>query len=1101
MAHTTSHTGRAAAALLICVVLGLPGCPGLFPSLAVLEVSPTVLDFGGTVERINFGILNAGTGTLTWTVTEVVRSEDGKTWVEQDVSWLTIDEDTRSGTATDKTERVFLNADRQGLAVGSYSGAGVRVESNGGTAVIPVALTVTGVGPAEGEGEGEGETGLVISPAEVGIQGLGATGSFTVTNQGTTAVQWHGEIAVDSPDADATTPIQISMDPISKVTLGKAVDTVNVWIPDPDNFDLQSVSYIITIREGGPSVVDGAVIAEVSVFVELIESVVIDVDPNVLDFGEDGYQFSFLVGNFGDPVSLLDFGFFTREEAGEEEYVYTSLDTETDPLLLAVDAPEGTQNVRVSPFPTDPWYFAREVLVTINRDGIKDDVEYREIYVAATAGEEDGVPVFDPDVEPIRVAVRVQAEPYVEGAFNRSLPPSIMRFIFMLRDKRGIPVNAADPFVRSQISFRVTEDDAPLDLDEGSLFISSPEKLRCSVVVLLDYTGSMYRAGVDDPLNPLAPGDAIEQMVEAAKQFILSLPDSYRVAVMEYHGRGGELGRLVHGFDTDKHNVIRTLDAFTIPVAEHGGSEVHDAVYDACQALWSDDPLEILPFDETDVRVLVFVSDGWDTSSVREMSEVVTFAQEARVRLYPIGFGGRASNPVDGVSLIQMAAETGGHAYYATEAKGLTELLDTTSALSFDKTDIDSAGGTATLRLRNNGARTLTWQAITNLDWLALSVPPEAEAEKASSLSDDIPPETKDSLGVIVEPGVRELIVTASAAGMSAGSHNEGYITLTSDGGNATVLAAIDVGEAGTIANFSLVPVTEDPGKISRALQGHVVLTYTSLLQEGSHTYSIDADFTDNNGEAASAMFEKDGVFYPGDERAGQATLTTAGINDGVAEIYVRTNYVPRNITQFRFRFIIGTPVELLPDYWTPEQRQALRVRLTDALDDDAVSVVHSGLLSGWRLIKEGHGVFTLVTEPDDYITYGDFGDLLKLRFEGLEADDAFEVGIRVDNALYFSPASSTSASQTKYFLYAGGHLNPEKKLIVASGSDLAGPARSVLDFMEPFDPEDPLAWDRDEDSWADFDDSEPEDEDVGDLDSDGVPDLDDPAPTDENIP
>ena len=197
---------------------------------------------------------------------------------------------------------------------------------------------------------------------------------------------------------------------------------------------------------------------------------------------------------------------------------------------------------------------------------------------------------------------------------------------------------------------------------------------------------------------------------------------------------------------------------------------------------------------------------------------------------------------------------------------------------------------------------------------------------------------------------------------------------------------------------------------------------------------------------------------------------------------------------------ILGVPDLLTPDL-TPVERAALLADLRAQMDAGAVQIAAGGLLDTWRLIDEGNGVFTLVTEPDDYLQFGAFGSLLEANFDGLGANDAFTVGFRADNTLYYSPASESSPSLTKYFLYPGGISNPGDDLDVGQGSDTAGPAQTMADFVLPIDPEAAGAWDRDDDSWDDFDDADPDDDEVGDRDGDNVPDLDDPAPLNPLIP
>jgi hypothetical protein len=1030
--------------------------------------------------RESFAVFNAGSGALEWQAAEVVWDGLTQTWVGQDVAWLSIDPEKLAGSVSGETDRIFLTADRNGLPPGTYSGAGIQLTSNGGTMVVPVSMTIPG-----STGGGEPGTGqLIVSPTAVTINGLDDTATFTVKNEGNALVRWYIDIRINAADVPLDTPIQIAAKPATAVTAPNETVTVTVNVPDPLTFDTTYLNYVLAVRNQA----DDSLVAEVNVTVDQIGPPTIAVDPTILDFGEDGYQLSFLVANLGNPFSMLDFAVFRLVDATTS--TYEPYDVEADPLIASIQAPGGMTGVRSDALTptTEPWVNARGVTVTISRDGIEEDLEYRDLWIGAVKGlDESGLPLIDTDVVPQKVQVRVAAAPHVEGATNRSRPPSLMRFVFLLRDKRGIAIDASDELIRDQMTFYVKEDGFPLDPNESSQFVTGPDRLKYNIVLLLDFTGSMYNAGVDDPLNRLAQGEAISQMVEAAKQFILDLPRTYRISIMEYHDRQ-QPSIIIHGFDTNKASLIESLSNFALPAAEHGASEIYDVLYDACQALVQEDPAQLLPFDEADVRSVVFVSDGWDTSSTRRIDELTKFAQDSRVRLYPISFSGRISTPVNESTLTAFAAETGGHIYHASEVGDLTKLLDTESSLSFGATAVDLTSGKATLLFRNVGSTTLTWQALESLDWLAVFPP-----------AGSIPPLHRKLDGTIDETGVREVTVTTAPA-FSPGTY-QGSISIQSDSGDATIDAVMIIDGSGDLKSLSFTPHTIDAGRLWRELRGQAVLTYTSLFQSGSHKYSIQATFPDSRGKPATASFEKDAVYYAGDPRAGQISLSTTGIQNGIAEAIVRTDYVPRNITQFRLRFILDVPESLTPNL-TPSERNALLAQLKAALNNGAVGIIPGGLLDGWRLIaNEGNGIFTVVTEPDRYLTYGAFGDMLKLTFEGIGPNDAFTVGFRLDNTLYYSPVTASAPSLTKYFLYPCGRLNPQGLLMVGKGSSVAAPSLTIDAFAAPFDPEAPNVWDRDGDSWADFDDLDPDNPDVGDSDKDGVPDLDDPAPNDPTIP
>src|SRR5690606_7284304 len=125
-----------------------------------------------------------------------------------------------------------------------------------------------------------------------------------------------------------------------------------------------------------------------------------------------------------------------------------------------------------------------------------------------------------------------------------------------------------------------------------------------------------------------------------------------------------------------------------------------------------------------------------------------------------------------------------------------------------------------------------------------------------------------------------------------------------------------------------------------------------------SHDYRLTANFIGSNGQPGSASFEEDGVFAGGDVRAGQITLHSNGINPatGKAEIFVRSDYIPRNIKRFRFRFIP------MPD---PTVEAPLAPPPPPTLADIDLMQNSGGLLRGWRVIDEGNGVFTVLTEEE----------------------------------------------------------------------------------------------------------------------------------------
>jgi len=237
------------------------------------------------------------------------------------------------------------------------------------------------------------------------------------------------------------------------------------------------------------------------------------------------------------------------------------------------------------------------------------------------------------------------------------------------------------------------------------------------------------------------------------------------------------------------------------------------------------------------------------------------------------------------------------------------------------------------------------------------------------------------------------------------------------------------------------------------------VLTYNTLFQEGSHTYLISASYG-----GAEGSFQKDAVFATGgDVRAGQISLWTDGIfqpegeNRGRAEVYVRTDYVPRNITQFRFRVYDETGAA----------RTMKIERVSGGLIDAA----------NWHQLPDaenpnpipGSSVLYFLTEENNPLQFSTFGSLLKITIDGYPlpgdadyvADAQFRLLFRVDNRLYINPP------YTKFFQY------PDELKVTYQP---AHASEQPLSISSGFDPDATGAWNSDSDGADDFDDLRPDD-------------------------
>lgn len=1010
------------ASVSFCVLLlGCPGGGAGGGGAPVLELGATSVSIGAVSLQGSVSIRNTGGGSLGWTAREVRRPAGGGDWSTWDSESLTLESEDGlvtgaevSGVVTGVDGRVVVRLIADAPPLDPAYEYGVQVASNGGTATARILVSSAVVS---------------INPLNISLDSQTSSATFTILNPTSDPVDW--SLAVVDPDdlTPIATPSYIVNLPlpatvpaagqqentlvISRSGLLEGIERFALEVTLPSGPVIVQISFSV-----GDAVVFDAVLDPVTINVNSFgtgEEVIAELtisnggaeeldwaltfeDPETgLPVQTDYLIFSAITGTVPprtenvistDVVTIEVLVDSVPEEGREVRIVVTAGGVGTRTVQLSVRRADGPRlTIRQLPalrtdgildFGTDldvmtlgvgntgvdgsQLSFAlttdRPDLITISdptfatsvgvgrcqvdfEDDFFDCFDWHdfEIVIVRSAmrpGESDGgdiiiTPTGDASgLDEIVVSVNVTRAPLrIEGAMNRARPPFLQRFVFLLRDSLLNSVDVTNPDTFRTVSFSISENGLPLELDETSMFLQGPEGLRHNVVLLLDFTGSMYHAGEDDGLGN---GVLLESIKSRAMDFVQHLPASFRLSVMEHHERD-QTQRVIHPFSLDRDLIEAALDDFSLSSGVHGASDGYDALLDAVDALVDQDPTA-LPFDDADVRSLIYVSDGNDTSSEISLSSLTADAQSVRVRIYPVILG----DSPDLASMIKLGNETGGHGFPVTPSQ---------------------------------------------------------------------------SLGVTL----------------------------------------------GTVGS---------EGVIWEDLQRQVMLTYVTLLDVSSE-YLITGRYIEPSGQEAFGTFERDGVFFAGDARAGQITLLTEGIDElGWAEVFVRADYVPRDISQFRFRFIIPR------DF----QDNLVGVDLLPSSSD-------AGLLSHWQLIDEGDHAYTVVTSVENPTDYGAFGNLLRLTFSGLQPTvddtegDRFQMGFRLDNTLYTrrDPASSVN---TKYFLYPGGPSNPSGILTVESRPDLAPPATSVVDLLDTdFDPDAPMAFDRDGDSLLDFEDPFPDNEDL----------------------
>jgi hypothetical protein len=1042
-----------------------------------LLVNPPVVNLAPQATQTTFTITNTGTGSATWNVRYLPNpaNPDSATALP---ATITVNPNPGSTAPNNPTEvSVAWQPGQQDFAL--------LVASPAGNSVVRfrfgTTLNILQVNPETVKLYFSNSPDVAEQPAS----------RLTITNSSGTPVNWTLEaVAVANPSVAA--PITVDPNTGSTPALGTSQVNVRISSSVPANSVLTgSGNYQLVLRSGDsfivvPVIVELRTLPEITLSEPPEEGSRPDIIPiNLLDLGTDDVQAEFWIVNTGPKGSQLNFQITHEDQSAQR------------PVLASVEPQRGYANQNGDDFflpGTNDLVGAVRVTVTVDRSAMTQDVEFRTITIAATESLEPGSTVIAP-VEVKTLRVRIERPPLViEGAINRSRPPFLMRFVFLLRDNLGKVIRTSDPEVMARVRFDVEENDQPLDLNETNQFVEGPEGLKTNMVLLLDFTGSMYNAGTNEPENPLARGEALARVREAAEAFIRDLPPGYNLQLMYYNDRQ-QVNRILHPFSSDRDSLVAALRGFTISASEFGVSTIRDALMDAIGSLASEDAAATLPFDEADVRAVVFITDGVDNASLAAETDVVTAADEARVRLYPLVYSAGSNQNV--ADMIVLAAESGGHLYRARSVLDLTQLLNNQSSV-----ELSTGGGTndnqAAFTVRNVSNISLSVRTqVEEGDWVVQVNPALQQVQPGNNLNVVL---QFDTAGL--EPGE---VAMARLAVDTIPVTTTGEITITA---TPTLVGGQLVIEPENVS-FSF---RDTLGTIWDELSNQIVLTYITPSQTDL-SYSVTANYQVNDTQILRGRFEEDAIAYPGDVIAGQISLVSSGIqqNPGApvpadrtrAEIFVRADYVPRGVTSFRMRFFASPPADA-----PAGAAAALAQAITQVeLAPDGLLVAQDEFDASWRLLSEGDGIYRVRTEPGDALTYGAYGNLLKITISNLgpyvatfsgSRQPEFLFGMRVDNDDYYLPAGGGQPSRTKYFLYPGGPAffmvgadYPGSHLVVGlERSDIAGPAPSIGLLQSPSigTPEAPVP-------------IRPEALFPWDLDGDGIGDFQDPAPLNPAIP
>lgn len=588
------------------------------PALS-LVVNPLSLDFGAFQTNKLFTVANQGTGSLDWTID-----------TSGFPAWLSVVPE--SGTAGGDPQGVLVTVDRTGLAPGNYS-AQIPVNSNGGSFTVAVSMRVNTQPVLSVVSLGE------LNQPDVNTNGdpivrLGTqldVDTFTVRNSGTGTLDW-SIIPLDAsgrPTARLADWVEIT--PLAGSTLANApAQTVTVRV-NRANQPEGALRQLIRIESNG-----GNVLVEITAQVPRFP--IIGAGPEELIFDGDARSDVFGVANLGSRDTLLRF-----VVSSNRSWLYVF---PTTGISIGTDSPiKDVQTIGVS----------------IDRGGLGANGDTGEITIVAV----DEAGAIIPEVEPATVLISVEpVELLFEAADAWLRVPSLVRYIFLMRDFRDLAIDIEPEALTN--AFRVFEDREPLEISETGLYVT--DNYRANIAVLLDYSGSMFAAaGSLGSLNPVDPLQELYEtvLIQDAQNFLTELGPQKRVGLYEFHDQSSALNE-IQRFTTRTDLVQQALDG--VVVADHGATVLFPALTQAAGELESEE-LFFLPFDTTDVRAVLLVSDGRRTTPPGLISDLIDLLAAAKVRVFAVGWGRDVNNEV----LARIAAETGGH-YYPTLPDPVTSL-------------------------------------------------------------------------------------------------------------------------------------------------------------------------------------------------------------------------------------------------------------------------------------------------------------------------------------------------------------------------------------------------------------------------------------------
>lgn len=963
------------------------------PAAPVLQVSPLTLDMGETDLSEPFTIRNTGDGTLEWNLTE-------------DVPWLTCSVNSGTVLGGNDSDTVNVTVDRSALAGGEHSGD-IAITSNGGSATVTVVVTVAGPAPV-----------LSVSPLSLDFGSTATSRAITISNSGNAPLEWS---------------LVESLDWLSLSDTAGVLDSGSVVVTaTADRANLPAASYpgqIALASNGGAATIHvGMTVAPASLVV----------NPPVMQFGSYATTKLLAIGNDGSGT------------------VNWSIDDTNFPGWLSVDPTSGSVTgpstgviVTVDRTGLEPANFTHTF--TVASDGGNREVQI-QMTVPATPVLTIETGLFGSDGQPLvplgdkGTSTTFTIRNSGTGALDWNIDPTTLPAWLAISPVAG-SITTGESLVtvtvnRTGLDAGGFTHDVPIVSNGGNGSIEVTMQVPLRPAISVDPSAIKFglegKNDVTFVANTGDPGTLLNFTVESDKPWLFFSPatgtsvgvagplkDWKQISVAVDRGgleSAGATGTLtVRAVDTTG-KVIPEIPPATVTVSV----EASPLTFEAAQArtripsmvrfvyIMRDFRDRAIPMAPVDLMDAFQIFEDGVLLEASETNQFVTSADKLRTNvILMFDYSGSMLETVQALGLsggdpLQELYEQIGHEFidslpapwqlslmefhdrndhprvirdFTTDRNALHQALDNHVVTDHGASETLLAMLDAAQHFLNEDNRLI---AFDDADVRALVVITDG---RITTPPGEIDQAIRDLQSTFVRVFPVGWGLSVNSEPLARIAHQTGGHYYPTSKNLTTQLPTVE-------------DLQQKMRTVSSDLRAQVVLSYTTLNESDGVEVRINGvlnpDDTPDQG-ILQGTFSQDHDFagIAGDVKMGQVSMRSSGVENGAARVYIRAEYIPRNVNKCEFTFIaLG-------------QGGEVPFTVSKVPNDDG------GIAEDWTLTDLGNGSYRLeAPSPLAVLPYGCFGELLQVDFDGI-AQTPVGFYLTVHNDIYATDI------EPKYFVHS----------------------------------------------------------------------------------